>query len=73
MRDTYCLRKKYINRVEKVNTSIVMDKETLLNEEVKNIETQMKAWVLEIMTKKKDKDIMNLSVCAFENRERKRS
>ena len=31
--------KKNINGVEKVNTSILMDKETLLNEEVKNIET----------------------------------
>ena len=32
-------KKKNINGVEKVNTSILMYKETLLNEEVKNIET----------------------------------
>ena len=35
----YCLGKKYINGLEKVNISILMDKETLLNEEIKNIET----------------------------------
>ena len=32
-------KKKDINGVEKVNTRILMDKETLLSEEVKNIET----------------------------------